>query len=136
VSDRIDFSAVVRDGEIRPEDSGALRYRLKWLNGKRVYVTVSESRPKRSDRQNRYLWACYKLVSDWSGYESEEIHELFKAMFLPTTEITLAGESRFITGSTASLNSKEFSEYVEKMRRWCAEQRLNIPSPEEWGVSS
>ncbi len=44
--------------------------------GKPVRVTVEIAQPDKTPQQNKYLWAVpYKLLSQQTGYEAEEIHE-------------------------------------------------------------
>ena len=44
--------------------------------GKPVRVTVEIAQPDKTPAQNRYLWKVpYKMLSDATGYEAEEIHE-------------------------------------------------------------
>lgn len=44
--------------------------------GKPVRVTVEIAQPDKTPAQNRYLWAVpYKLLSEVTGYEAEELHE-------------------------------------------------------------
>lgn len=44
--------------------------------GKPVRVTVEIAQPDKTPQQNKYLWAVpYKMLSEVTGYEAEEIHE-------------------------------------------------------------
>ena len=98
-----------------------------------VEVTVApfKERDQRSIQQNRYLWGViYKLVSDETGFTDEEVHEIFKVMFL-SRYVTLAGREVKITRSTTELDTKDFGEYCEKIREFASMNLgLNIPDPE------
>lgn len=100
--------------------------RLK--DGKRYKVQIKEDRSTRSSNQNRYMWGCvYKMISEHTGYELEEVHQLMGKLFLRYTK----GLETFVK-STTRLNTKEMEEYLEKVRRFAAmELQLSIPLPNE-----
>lgn len=91
-----------------------------------------ESRPNRSNNQNRYLWGVvYKLISDEIGHTPEECHEIFKARFLPKYIVEVGNIKETISLSTTSLDTVEFKEYINKVVRFAAEQlSIVIPDPQ------
>jgi len=100
---------------------------VRSLNGKKVEVIVSpRTKSQRSDRQNRYLFGvCYKLISEHTGFEVEEVHELMKFRFLRSQ----VGKYE-TTRSTKKLTTVEFNEYIEKINRFCIEEfGFDIPLP-------
>lgn len=116
------------------DDKARWRATLRRLSGKRVEISLGPEKKDRSLRANRFLWAVYNAIADWSGHDSEEIHVLMKAMFLPTRDVNLpSGESMTVLGSTRKLDSVAFSEYVDKVKRWAMEQGLELPDPETVG---
>ena len=101
----------------------------------------------RTSQQNRYLHGVvYKMISDHTGYEREELHEYFlgthfgwKAQRVPKKPSCPQGqESRPIrttttneAGKRAVLSTKEFWEYVEFLQRFAAQKlQLIIPDPD------
>ena len=86
----------------------------------------------RSIQQNKYLWGVvYGMVSEETGHSDEEIHEIFKVLFL-SKYVEIAGKEMRITRSTTELDTKEFDEYCESIRMWCAQNLgLSIPEPGE-----
>ncbi|MFZ5365411.1 MAG: hypothetical protein ACOZBH_04430 [Patescibacteria group bacterium] len=118
--------AAVQNGNLKmfyPE-----RYQ-QWLNNLNgfVEVVVKPRRHDRSDKQNNYLWGVvYKLISEHTGYSDEEVHLIFKTMFLKKR----IGQFE-VVGSTAKLNTKEFTEYINKIIDWAARELLvEIPLPD------
>ena len=108
-----------------PVQFAALRNKL---NGQRVDVILKKSVRKRSNPQNAYLWGCvYKILAEFCKYEPEELHDAMKMKFLRIHEDTDLPSIR----STAKLNTAEFSEYVEQVRRLAAEMGCYIPDPGE-----
>jgi hypothetical protein len=71
---------------------------------------------------------AYKLIADHTGAETDEVHAALKVNFCP---------KRFIgnlvaSSSTAKLDTIAFTDYIEKVRRWAAEElSINIPDPGE-----
>lgn len=104
-------------------------------DGAEVLVTVERVRATRSQAQNRWYWGVIvKAISDTTGYDPLEVHELLKEKFLPKTlalpdQHGVANEF-VIGGSTTKLNKVEFGEYCEAVRRWAAEcLAIDIPDP-------
>lgn len=58
------------------------------LRGKRVYITITESKPTRSNEQNRYMRAMYKnyLVPDYFDTE-DEAHDYYTEKFLSQVDV-------------------------------------------------
>lgn len=105
---------------------------LRIFKGHRVDVIVRREKKQRSDQANRYYWSMVVPVfSEATGYDSDEAHELLKAMFL-SREVTLP-DGLIVTkaGSSAALDTKEFAEYVDKCCRWLASQGWYVPSAHE-----
>lgn len=87
----------------------------------------------RTDRQNRYYWSVVLPVfGSHLGYEPAELHEELKAKFLPRESKLEPGNT--LGGSTKELNINEFTEYIEKVKRFAAvEFGCYIPDPYEVG---
>lgn len=99
-------------------------------------------RRKRTLPQNDYYWGVVcEMVKDGlrdAGYDNvhtpEDAHEVLKYLFLRRRVVNKeTGELLAeIPGSTASLNTYDFSEYLEHIIRWAAEYLgIVIPYPNE-----
>ena len=110
------------------EPAGFKRAMNQFGRGLAVTVRVDERRDKRSQRANRYYWLIIGLISDHTGYEKDELHELFKKRFNPVT-LSLGNEADTIGGSTRKMDTKVFGEYVERIRRF-AETELGVVTPD------
>lgn len=102
-----------------------------------IEVEIRERSETRTSAQNRYLWGTvYKTLSDETGYEKEEIHEMTKLAFLPCKVIKIGSIVKTIPPSTAKLKKKPFSDYVEEIARWAAiELSIVIPDAQKWIIS-
>lgn len=90
-----------------------------------IEVIVREHRAKRSLSENAKLWTLYRRIGDHLGYTADEMHDVFRRMFLPVKWVEILGEG-MLTGypcltSTAKLNVKEAAEYLDRIEQWCAE---------------
>ena len=98
---------------------------------------VTVEKQKRSLSQNALYWKWVHeiadLVSEHTGYNQDEVHQLFKAMFLPAS-----GRSTVIHGNTCTevltttkLNTKEMHEYMNRIYEFAwMEFEINLPIPE------
>lgn len=104
------------------------------MPGKRVLVEVSAYSPRRSGNLNNYYWGVVvKRISEATGYEPEEVHEICAMKFLPPRVVEIAGETHVLRSSTAKLPTVEFQGYVEAVKRWAAQElSLYIPEPNEY----
>jgi hypothetical protein len=86
--------------------------------------------PKRSSEANRRYWALLALIADkvkvQDKYFSRTVwHEYFKEKLLGANEVTLPnGQKRVYSESSAELDTKEFSEYMDKIEAWAANQNV------------
>lgn len=109
-----------------------------WLSGFKPDTIVSIVIKKdkvvkiRSLKANNYYWGVViKYVADAFGYERHEyelVHEALKYKFLSREHII----GFPITQSTASMESPDFWDYIETVRRWMSSEfRVVIPDPNE-----
>lgn len=129
------FYGQVEKGELKLISRDRFKEYLYTLNGQEVEVTVAKKGRKRSERQNKYLWGVvYKLLSDYFGYTSEEMHELMKQKFAPKKEVKIGNEMTLIPCSTTELLTTNFNEYLELIKQFGAENNIIIPDPEKINI--
>jgi len=123
------FTGIVRSGKVSLDDPESYDLWLGSLNDQRIELVVQKEKIERTMSQNRYLWAAvYQAISDEIGYTVEEVHDLCKTMFLKT-HLDVKEKRYTIIKSTKELNTQQFSEYVESIKRW-ASSELSIAIPE------
>lgn len=110
-------------------------------------ITAEPVKPQRSHSYNAYLWAVpYKLISEATGYESEEVHEYMLGRFfgwkdkkVPKTPRNPEGVESIPVRTTTTdehgkrsvLSFEAFSEYVAFIQRFGAMKlSLVIPDPD------
>lgn len=102
------------------------------------YLVKIARKNKRSDLQNRYYWGCVLPLALEGfrdiGYDEiksdEDVHEIFKSLFLKKHHENAAGLVIEYIGSTKKLSKIEFMEYLERVVRFCSENlSISIPDP-------
>ena len=77
----------------------------------------------RRERQNSYLWWCvYPIIAKYTWDDSEYIHGVMGMKFL----LDNTKKAPYVR-STASLNTEEFSIYVENIKNFVADFWIIIP---------
>lgn len=126
----------IRKGKLCVKDAGSFSARLARFRDGAVLVTVERKYATRSQKQNKWYWSqVVGLVADHTGYTPDEIHEIYKAKFIPKAMAVADknGEIRdelVLGGSTTRMDTVEFSEYCERIREWAAELGIVIPDPD------
>lgn len=85
-------------------------------------VTIAQYHAKRSSEQNRLLWAIYGEIAKGTGNDAETIHEAMKARFLPPVVVKLGDEEIPVNGSSAKLDTMEFSQFVDQVTAFAASE--------------
>ena len=83
----------------------------------------------RSNSQNDKYWAMLKELGDYLGYHDYELHELLTFQNLAETKL-VAGRPVTHVRSTTDLDTYEFSDYLEKVRRFGIEYGFSFPKEE------
>ena len=94
-----------------------------------IILDIKKQAKDRTIQQNKWYWKCINIIADDLGYTEDETHYYFKQMFLKGFRYNkfTKKEEPFI-GSTTKLNTKQFTIYIEQVRRF-AIQELNISTP-------
>ena len=127
------FRAKVDKGKLTFHDNTALwAYLWKFKPEDELIVTIERPKRQRSLRQNSYYWGVVlKVIASETGHSVEELHEIYKRMFLPRQIIVYKDKEYPIPGSTRESDSLEFSEYIERVRAEAATLGIRIPSPDQ-----
>ena len=78
------FLGQINEGKLSLDKSEQFKQYLHTLNGKRVELTVSKVRRKRTPDQNAWYWGvAVKMIAQETGHEPDEIHDALKHEFCP-----------------------------------------------------
>ena len=124
--------AFVKNGKITFQDREQFDKDLSNNEGMNVYITIREQKNRRSLNLNSYYWAVVvKLVSNETGYDKEEAHEILKSMFL-RTKYQIKGIWVDGMKSTTKLSNQEMIDYIDEVKRFASSSLgLYIPDPNE-----
>lgn len=141
------FLRRVRIGSVdRSRDIGRVVHALEDLpEGKGWRVQWEEVKSERSLQQNRYLFGvAYKLISEATGYEKQDIHEDCLKLHFGTRlkkvprsrnhpdgqkEVPLRTTTTDEYGRRSVLGKMAFYEFVEFVKRYATEADVVIPDP-------
>lgn len=117
----------------KPQDKRAVMAYLDRLpEGKTYNVTIVRHRERRTMDQNRLLWLWVNCISDETGQDKDDLHEYFKQKFLGVDTKTLWGVQVCKPVSTASLDTLQFTQYLERIRAFAAaELGIELPDPQD-----
>lgn len=123
------FHGRIEDGRIRLDERAKFAGLIQKLDGHEISISLKKFRRGRSSNQNGYYWAAVlPIFAEFLGYETDELHDGLKARFLrrhtDSPVMTIA--------STKTLDTAQFSDYVEQVRRLAAELGCVIPDPGEY----
>lgn len=94
-------------------------------------VEIRRGADKRTLSQNALYWRWCEILSQYLGYEKEEIHDMWKQRFLPEKELTF-GAYRQGTRTTTRLTTAEMAEYMDKCYRMAAQEiEFALPLPDD-----
>ena len=101
-------------------------------------VSISPPRKKRTLQANALYWKWIDQIRlhviDTTGqsYSADAMHEWFKSKFLPTEVVEVNGEPIRCRLSTAKLSTKEMSDYMDMIDKYCANNlHLLLIRPED-----
>lgn len=92
-----------------------------------VEIRIRKWRTKRSLQQNALYWMWLQVIAQDLGYDTEELHNSFRAMFLIDR-----GKKIPLVRSTTTLNRMEFTQYLDKIEREASQLDIVLPQPEEY----
>lgn len=100
--------------------------------GKRFDISIKVHREKRTLDQNRLLFLWIGCISHETGYFKDEVHEIFKKKFLGTEIFEMWGEKLERVRSTTNLDTKQFSQYLERIQQFASsEMGIILPNPKD-----
>jgi len=99
-----------------------------------IEIAYKEKLPKlRSVNQNAYLWGIvYKLISEHTGYTTDEVHYEMAMMFHFEFRKRFDGSKAKAPMSTTKMSTIEFNAYFQQIQIFAAQNwDLYIPDPNE-----
>ena len=108
------FTAKIKDGKIIWHDTEGVAEHLNLIDNSECYIDIKTSNI-RNTAQNNYYWAILREFGKQVGYHPEEMHDVCKTHFKVKT--------------TTEFDVGEFSEYIDRVIIWAAEQGYPVKDP-------
>ena len=124
-----------KDSQFIPDNRRSYLDFLVQNEGKKLVVNIGLDKAKRSLDQNSYLWGVvYKVISDHTGSTENELHEIFKRMFIQPRFIKWKDTTIKVPGHTSDMNKVQFGEYIERIRAEVSSMGVTIPEPDNKNI--
>lgn len=91
-------------------------------------VVIRPYRKPRTLDQNALIHSWFTLIARETGNDMDDVKEALKAKFLPPRFVEIDGETIETRRSTAKLDTKEMSEFCNRLQAWAAAE-LGIVLP-------
>lgn len=139
MTNKLQFISKIENGRLMPGIQAQIYLAVKNFEGKFLRITIEEAKKKRSLNQNSFYWGVVvqavlqMFLDEGNDVDADEVHEYLKAHVGKLTKqlFTPDGSRLHTLCSTARLNTKEFEDYLEKIRAWAAGFGVVIPLPNE-----
>lgn len=102
------------------------------LGDKPLEIIVRPHAKDRSGAQNRLYWKWVSEIATQAGWDKESTHEDLAKRFLPEIEQRGPDGVRMVRTSTASLNVREFSDYLRNVEGFAAEWGIELTFPVDY----
>jgi len=95
-------------------------------------VVIGPHVKKRSLNQNSLLHKWFAIIAEFSGDSEASTKSDLKAMFSPVVESKIeAGRMRPL--DTSEMDTKQMSEFMDRISAWAAGMAIRLPVPEDLG---
>lgn len=120
------------DGQVEDREK-LVKWFLKYLDGMPDGEMLIEfTSTSRTDAQNRFYWVWMGIIGRHLGMRNEDIHKVFKEMFLPKEDYFVMIKKKQIT-STTDMDKDQMTIYLDSIRQYAAEEMgISLPDAEEY----
>lgn len=102
------------------------------LKKARYSVSITKIREIRTFDQNRLYWLWIACICQETGNDKDDMHEYFKKYFLGYSDKEMFGNTIRKVRSTSDLDTKQFTDYLEKIKTWASrELGIILPDPND-----
>ena len=103
------------------------------FNESRAMVRLEVIPKPRTGNQNRYYRALLNILSEFTGFTTDEVHKLCLDYF--STEYvkeTKSGKKHTLKKTTSQMDTKEMSEYITRVRQMGDTIGCYLPTADEY----
>lgn len=122
------FLGDIKGGVLELRNRPVMEKEIKQYDDCPAVIKVERLKNSRSKQQNSYYWAVIlKTISESTGHSEEELHAIFKKMFLPKIFKKFGKRTVMISGSTTALSTDEFARYIDRIIAEAGQMGIAIP---------
>lgn len=115
-----------------PSDKQKVIEYINRLPDKKYTVKIDLKREIRSLPQNKLMWMWLNCISAETGNDKNDLHDYFKDLWLPVKQVNVLGKWIEKTASTTELDSKQFTDYLNKIQQFAnTDLGIVLPQPED-----
>jgi hypothetical protein len=103
------------------------------LKGRVFTAEFKLFRKKRSLKSNNLYWMWINCIHNETGNDADDLHEYFAKKYLPWITKEVLGEEISRRISTTQLDSKQFTEYLDRIKAEMLNLGIYLPEPQEQG---
>lgn len=117
------------NGKLTLNNERSFKDKLIEFEGKEVEIRIKVRTNNRSKEQNSLYWKWINILSNETGFQVEEMHELVKYKFLQRNVVNNDGVEEVILKSTTTLTVSEFNKFMNEVLYWSNDTlNINLPS--------
>ena len=117
---------------LKPHDKETVKQYIDKLPDKKFSVEIKQKREIRSISQNSLYWLWLTCIMAETGNDKDYLHIFFGKKYLPKESRVLYGETVEITVSTTSLDTAQFTHYLDRIQQFVSsELGVVLPRPED-----
>ena len=117
------------NGKLTLNNERSFKDKLIEFEGKEVEIRIKVRSNNRSKEQNSLYWKWINILSNETGFQVEEMHELVKYKFLQRNIVNNDGVEEVILKSTTTLTVTEFNKFMNDILYWSNDTlNINLPS--------
>jgi hypothetical protein len=128
---RTTFLGSIEKGVLVVRNRATMAAEIKKYDDCPTIIKVERLKNSRSRNQNSYYWGVVlDVIANDTGHTQEELHQIFKKMFLPKIFKKLGDKTVIINGSTTALSTDEFARYIDRIIAEVSQIGIAIPPAE------
>ena len=113
------------------ELSRPLRYVVDKLRTGVYEITIKRKSRQRTTPQNSLLWMWLSCIEDETGTPKKDLYDAYCARFLSRLVEMPSGEQYLTHTTSSNLNTKEFTDFLDRIQADAAEYGIRLPNPSD-----
>lgn len=117
-------------------DSALSEARELYKQGKRVKISVGESKDSKTVQQRKYAHACISVIAKEIGYEAQSLKIDIKHRLGLIEKVYTNGEVITVITSTEKLTKEDYGKFIDAILELAGQLNIALPEPRIFGYES